>query len=51
LKKNRQLVETIRRKPESPIRVRERRQFFIGSHNEALTVAMRVSNERSVNRL
>jgi hypothetical protein len=40
------IVNTIRWKRGSLIRVRERRQFFIVSHNEALTVAAMRVNER-----
>jgi hypothetical protein len=34
-----QLVETIRRKRESPLQVQERRQLFIRTHNETLPIA------------
>jgi hypothetical protein len=43
-RKLRRLVKHNRRKRESPIPVLKRRQLLIRSHNETLSVAMRVSN-------
>jgi hypothetical protein len=39
------IVKTIRRKNESPIRVRQRRQLFIGAYDKTLSIAvMRVGD-------